>query len=377
MRIIRGATRRVYISIIKPILFTRHPDDVHTGLIQLGKCVQKLPVVFHLPRLWSYQSPKLTQRVFGLDIRNPVGLSAGFDKDIELAPLMSSVGFGFMTGGSITAKECAGNPKPWFHRLPHSRALVVHAGLPNKGVKAVTNRIAHYPERLFRDMPLAVSVAKTNTIQSATDNEAIIDYCESLQVLNSHHVGQWYEINISCPNTYGGEPFTTPARLRKLLDAIDALNIDRPVVIKMPIDKSWKEFRSLLEVIVSHKVDGVAIGNLSHSRQEVDARDGLTQAVKGNISGLPTRRLSTDLIRHTYAAYGNRLIIIGIGGIFSAADAYEKIRAGASLVALVTGMIFEGPQLIGEINAGLEKYLRQDGFSSISDAVGVDVQKSV
>ena len=130
-------------------------------------------------------------------------------------------------------------------------------------------------------------------------------------------------------------------------------------------------------MIVRHDIQGVAIGNLLHDRSTVDERDALDSSIPGNLSGKPTRKVSTELIRQTYAAYGDKLVIIGIGGIFSAHDAYVKIRAGASLVALITGMIFEGPQLIGEINAGLERYLKRDGFATIRDAIGADRKKSV
>lgn len=374
---VRAATKHVYKRVAKPLLFKQHPDGVHRGLVKTAKCVQKTPGVKHLPKLWAYQSSMLEQDVLGIHFKNPVGLSAGFDKNIELAPTIKNVGFGFMTGGSITAEECAGNPKPWFHRLPHSKSLVVHAGLPNAGVAAVARTIQHYQNHLFDTMPLTVSVAKTNSPDTVDDETAIADYCQSLEILEMQGRATWYEVNISCPNTYGGEPFTSPMRLDALLTAIDMLSLSRPVMVKMPINQSWDAFRELLDVIVKHNIQGVAIGNLLHERSSVDERDALDPSILGNLSGKPTRKVSTELIRQTYEIYGDRLVIIGIGGIFSAHDAYVKIRAGASLVALITGMIFEGPQVVGEINAGLEKYLKRDGFTNIREAIGVDHKKSV
>ncbi len=376
-RTVRGATKHAYKRIAKPLLFKQHPDGVHRRLVKVAKITQKTPGIRRLPKLWAYQSPLLEQDLLGIHFKNPVGLSAGFDKNIELAPTIKSVGFGFMTGGSITAENCIGNPKPWFHRLPHSKSLVVHAGLPNSGVDAVAQIIQGYPAGLFDTMPLAVSVAKTNSRQTVDDETAIADYCHSLTVLEAQGKVAWYEVNISCPNTYGGEPFTSPDRLEQLLSAIDRLHLSRPVMLKMPINKAWSEFRELLEVIVKHDVQGVAIGNLLHERKGVDKRDKLDSKIPGNLSGKPTRKVSTELIKYTYAEYGDRLVIIGIGGVFSAYDAYTKIRAGASLVALITGMIFEGPQLIGEINAGLEKYLKRDGFSGVCEAIGADHKKRV
>jgi dihydroorotate dehydrogenase len=244
-------------------------------------------------------------------------------------------------------------------------------------VAAVARTIQNYPRELFDQMPLAVSVAKTNSPETVDDETAIADYCHSLKVLEMQGRATWYEVNISCPNTFGGEPFTSPLRLEKLLESIDALHLTRPVMVKMPINKSWDEFRALLEVIAKHNIRGVAIGNLLHDREGVNGRDQLDPSILGNLSGKPTRKVSTELIRQTYAEFGDRFVIIGIGGIFSAHDAYVKIRAGASLVALITGMIFEGPQVVGEINAGLERYLKKDGFATIHDAIGADHKTSV
>jgi dihydroorotate dehydrogenase (fumarate) len=183
-----------------------------------------------------------------------------------------------------------------------------------------------------------------------------------------------HEINISCPNTYGGEPFTTPELLENLLLAIDDLSLEKPVFVKMPISLEWPDFQSLLDVISRHNIQGVSIGNLLKNRSKAMISDELPDTVKGNLSGLPCREISTELIQKTYEVYGDKLTIIGIGGVFTAQDAYDKIRAGASLVAMVTGVIFEGPQVVGEINRGLVELLRQDGFSNIVEAIGHDIK---
>ena len=374
MKTIRQATRLGYKHVAKPLLFKQHPDDVHHSLVRTAKVVQKVPVIRELPRLWGYRSPFLEQTVLGLRFMNPVGLSAGFNKNIDMASVMRNVGFGFMVGGSVTAEACDGNPKPWFHRLPKSHSLVVYAGLPNQGVERIAQRLTTYPAHTFDNFPLVVSVAKTNSVAAATDKEAILDYCASLKRLDRDGVAPFYEINISCPNTHGGEPFSTPERLEMLLAAIDGLVIHRPVSIKMPIDKPWPEFRALLEVIVKHNVQAVTIGNLRKERKGMKLADSLPNEVKGNLSGAPTREISTRLIHDTYKHYGDKLIVIGVGGIFTAQDAYDKIRAGASLVALITGMIFEGPQVVGDINAGLVALLKRDGYANIAQAIGADVK---
>jgi len=375
MHIVRRVTEWGYRHVAKPIMFHRKPDEVHHGLIRAAKRVQRIPGVRSLPKLWSYQHDMLQTEVAGIAFRNPVGLSAGFDKTIETPPLMKNVGFGWMTGGSVTLGAYEGNERPWFHRLPNSKSLVVNAGLPSEGTAIVAERVRAYPRHLFAGYPLNVSVAKTNSPESVGDEAGVEDYCESLAVFDTLSQVAMLEINISCPNTFGGEPFTTSVRLEKLLKAVDKRALTKPVFIKMPINLSFDEFESLLAVIVRHRVTGVTIGNLMKDRKKVKLQDKLPDEVKGNLSGRPTKDLTTELVRRTYRAHRDKLVVIGVGGIMSAEDAYEKIRAGASLVALITGLIYEGPQLVGDINRGLVRLLKRDGFASIAEAVGVEVQK--
>jgi dihydroorotate dehydrogenase (fumarate) len=287
---------------------------------------------------------------------------------------MNVIGFGFMEGGSVTLEPCKGNPKPWFHRLPATKSLVVHAGLANDGVEAITARLQHYYKlHQLIDFPLNISVAKTNSPHTCSDSEAIADYIGSLRHIRRSAVGNMVTLNISCPNTYGGEPFTTPDRLEQLLAAVDHLHLQQPVFIKMPSHLSWKQFNELLRVIARHHVDGVTIGNLMKDRSRVALKDPLPDHIKGGLSGKPTQKATNALIRKTRQIYGKRFVIIGVGGIFTAEDAYEKIQLGADLVELITGMIFEGPQRIGQINAGLVQLLHQDGYRHISEAVGTKV----
>ena len=372
MRVINVVTAWGYRHVAKPIMFRHKPDAVHRQLIKTAKAIQRIPGVRLLPQLWAYQHEMLRTEVAGIMFRNPVGLSAGFDKAVEMPPLMKRVGFGWMTGGSVTLGSYEGNPKPWFHRLPESKSLVVYAGLPSEGTEVVAARVSTYPRHLFAGFPLNVSVAKTNSQNSVGDEAGVKDYCASLAVFDTLHHVTTLEINISCPNTFGGEPFTTPARLEKLLKGVDDLALHKPVFIKMPINLTLKEFDALLAVIIRHRVQGVTIGNLMKDRSKVKLKDPLPDSVKGNLSGRPTKELTTHLVARTYRKYGDKLIIIGVGGIMSAEDAYEKIRAGASLVALITGLIYEGPELVGDINRGMVKLLKRDGHASVREAVGKD-----
>lgn len=369
-RLASQISQSAYQKVIKPILFRRLPDDVHSKMVHLGRSVQSFRAINKLTSwAWSYRKTDyLSQTVVGLKFNNPVGLSAGLDKNFELPPIVKAIGMGFMEGGSLTLQPCAGNPHPWFHRLPEQHSLVVNAGLPNEGVTAIIQRLRSYPPNLFDDFPLNISVAKTNSKISVGDSAGVADYVGSLRQLAAARLGSIYTLNISCPNTYGGEPFTTPDRLKLLLNAVDRLKLNVPVFIKMPISLSWTEFDKLLREIIKHRVSGVTIGNLSKDRHAVNLPDH----IKGNLSGRPTFELSNQLIRQTYRHYGNRLTIIGVGGIFTADDAYRKIRLGASLVEMITGLIFNGPQTIGQINRGLVELLQRDGLHNISEAIGAD-----
>lgn len=288
--------------------------------------------------------------------------------------MMRSIGFGFMEGGSLTYRACAGNPRPWFHRLPHSKSLVVHAGLANQGVKVVAGRIQSYAPRLLDGFPLNVSVAQTNSKEVANGEDAIRDIAQCLRYVKRSGIGQMITINISCPNTYNGEPFTSPGMLERLLREIDRLRLPQPVFIKMPNHLPWREFNALLEVAERHAVAGLTVSNLAKREAGVHLSDALPDSIKGGLSGKPTWTKSNELIQKTYQHYGDRFTIIGVGGVFSAEDAYTKIRLGATLVELITGMVFEGPQLIGQINRGLAELLARDGYANISEAIGVDAR---
>ncbi len=367
--VIRSTTRGLYKHAVKPLLFRRHPDDVHGDLITLAKITQRIPLVNVMSGIWAYRSPRLRQTLWNMPFDNPLGLAAGLDKNVDMLPTMRRVGFGWMTGGSVTALPCLGNKKPWFQRLPDQQSLIIHAGLPNEGVQRIATRLAGQTG----EYPLCISVAKTNIPETADDEGAIADYVAGFRAVKDLPSVRLLELNISCPNTHGGEPFTTPDRLDALLSAIDALELTKPLLIKMPIDKAWPELSGLLDVITRHNVQGVTIGNLRKDRAGLDIHE---PAIPGGLSGMPTRDISTQLIRQTYQYYGDKLTIVGVGGIFSSEDAYAKIRAGASLLGMITGLIYEGPQTVGEINAGLAALLERDGLANIADAIGLDAKKS-
>lgn len=318
---------------------------------------------------------RLAQTYHCIDFANPIGLSAGFDKNGEIVPTIAALGFGFTEVGSVTAKKCAGNPRPWFYRLPKTGSMVVNAGLANDGSKTIIKRLNQNSSKAIDGFPAILSVAKTNSSKVVSIKAGIADYVTTIKHAKNQNIIKMIELNISCPNAYGGEPFTTPEHLEHLLNAVDRVGITQPIYVKMPVDLSWGAFRNLLDVITRHRVSGVTIANLAKNRDTIALKDYLPDKVPGNLSGKPTLQPSNELIRRTYLSYGDKLTIIGVGGIFSADDAYMKIRLGASLVEVLTGMIFNGPQLAAEINDGLSRLIEHDGYSHVNQIIGIDAKK--
>lgn len=315
--------------------------------------------------MFHYQHPSLHQTVFGYTFSNPLGLAAGFDKDGHLTDIMQEVWFSREEVGSTTAWPYEGNPKPRAVRLIKEQSLIVNYGLKNEGVEKL---ITTLQKKKTHTLLISISIAKTNCPLTASTEEAIDDYGISLQKLETANVSELYTLNISCPNTFGGEPFTDAPRLRQLLSHIQSLRPSKPILIKMPLNLQREAFKELLDCCQEFPmVQGVVIANLNKDRTVL--KTPIDSAVKGNLSGKPTQVLSNELIAKTYAYCGDRLKIIGVGGIFSAEDAYQKIKAGATLLQLITGMIFEGPQLIGSINKGLVRLLHADGYTHISQAI--------
>jgi dihydroorotate dehydrogenase 2 len=332
--------------------------------------------------MWSFQDRALQQEIDGVTYRNPVGLSAGFDKNIQLSPLMGDVGFGFASGGSVTLEPRKGNRRPWFHRLPKTKSVVVYAGMPNYGLETISRYVTKNRSRV-KEMPTVVSVAviankstKDQFGPCVSENLIVKDVKKAVEYIVKHQLASVVEINISCPNA-GKEPFIYPETLDMLLREMDGVERNVPFWIKMPHLYDMQQFDSLLQTIVKHNIQGVTVANLVKDRTMVTIKDPLNDEIRGGLSGEPTREHGLELIRHAYQKYGDRLTIIGVGGIFTAEDAYAKIRAGANLVGLITGLFFEGPQLVGHINRELVTLLKNDGFSHISEAVGVDFKEKL
>ena len=371
----------MYKHIVKPILFLLTPDFTHKLIVFCGRVTQTLPPVrWVICKMWRFKDKSLQQEINGITFHNPVGLSAGFDKNVQLSPLMEDVGFGFASGGSVTLEPRRGNRRPWFHRLPQTKSVVVYAGMPNYGLEKIGNYVESNKPKI-QSMPTVISVAviankstKDKLGPKVSEDYIAKDVKKAINYIIDNRLASIVEINISCPNA-GKEPFIYPETLEILLSEIDSVDRNIPFWIKMPHLYDIDQFDSLLKVIIRHNIQGVTVANLVKDRTKVEIKDSLTDEIRGGLSGEPTRKHSLELIRHTYENYGDKLTVIGVGGVFSTEDAYAKIKAGASLVGLITGLFFEGPQLVGRINRELLKLIKNDGFSSVSEAVGADFRK--
>jgi dihydroorotate dehydrogenase len=366
--LIAGFVGASYRRLVRPVLFLQDPEKIHDRTLKFAVFFGKVaPLRWFTKRTLSYSSPKLEQTILGINFSNPVGLAAGFDKNAQLTDIIPALGFGFIEVGSITAKAGPGNVPPRLVRLKKSKAILVNYGLNNDGAKAISNRLRG---KRFAT-PVGTSIAKTNAKETRTDITGVADYVKGFKEFTD--IGAYYTINVSCPNAYGGQPFHDGKRLNKLLKKLDKIESSKPRLIKISPDLSHSEIDDILEVIKLHKVDGLICSNLTKKRgnpkiSETDVPEW------GGISGKVVEDLANDLIAYVYKKTKGNYVIIGCGGIFSAEDAYKKIRLGASLVQLITGMIYEGPQLAGQINRGLVKLLERDGFSNISEAVGTDIK---
>lgn len=360
--------RNVYRYILRPIYFSIDPEFLHNRFVHIGLALGTFtPTRAFIRWLFHFQHPALQQRIAGIDFPNPIGLAAGFDKDGKLLDILEHVGFGFEEVGSITLKPYEGNPGTRLYRLPKSKGIVVNYGLKNDGVDIIVERLKR---SLSKNFIKGISIAKTNSKETADTTIGIEDYVECLKKVIEKEVGDFYTINISCPNSFGGEPFTTPRELSALLDRLCLLPIKKPLFLKMPSNLAWEEFSKLCDIAVDHNITGVIISNLNKDRSNAAIKEAIPDHIRGSIGGKPVWDISNALISQTHKWYKDKLIIIGVGGIFSAEDAYEKIKRGASLVQLITGMIYEGPQLIGDINRGLVELLKKDGYKNIGEAVG-------
>ena len=313
----------MYEKVLKPILFMFNPENVHNLFVSFGEFAGKTCIGrWKIGLMYNYRGKDISKTVDGIKYRTPFLLSAGFDYNGRLANILPSIGLGGEEIGSVTARPCGGNEKPRLTRLKKSKSILVNKGLKNEGVDRIIERIKRYKRNI--DFVIGVSIARTNDDKSVSVEAGIADYVYSFKRLNEESVGDYYTINISCPNAFGGESFSDPVLLERLLIEIKKNSCSKPIYIKMPINKPWDEFSKLLNVIDKHGLQGVIIGNLNKNYDDLEYRDEAPIEYRGGLSGKPCQKLSTELIKKTKELYGKRFTIIGCGGVMSVETAQEK-----------------------------------------------------
>jgi dihydroorotate dehydrogenase len=365
-RIRNGIFRFIYKGFLKRIFFLIDPEKIHDFMIIVGSYLGRFFVTRKITSfLFNFSNRCLEQRILGITFKNPIGLAAGFDKNAKLLEILPDVGFGFAEIGSITGEPYEGNKKPRLFRLQKTRSLIVNYGLKNDGCEVIAKKL---DGKKFR-IPIAFSIAKTNSPKTVDIDAGVSDYIKAYKYMSP--LGEFHVINISCPNAFGGEPFTDSEKLKKLILRLENVRVAAPILIKLSPDLSHVQIDSILEIALHNGINGVICSNLTKDRKNPNFTNE-SFPIPGGISGKLLENKANDLIKYIYKKTAGQVLIIGCGGVSSAEDAYKKIRLGASLIELITGMIYEGPQLISDINLGLVDLLKRDGFSHISEVIGID-----
>lgn len=356
---------------IRPIIFLLEAERAHNAATSLGVFLGRYRLInYILRKIYCIKDDRLKCTHFGRIFENPVGLSAGFDYEGRLSAILPFIGFGFQSVGTATYKANPGNPKPRLGRLPKSKSILVNKGLRSSGTRNVINQV-----RFTKNYQIGISLGQTNSVELATPDVQLIDVLNNIKEVKDNEDFAYIELNISCPNSHGGESFVDEVMLEKLLFEAGKIRLKRPLAVKFPIEIQWEKARRLIKIMIDYKVEAIIIGNLAKDRSNLAFnKQEVSSAGKGNFSGAPTRELSNNLIKLTYQEFGNRITIIGVGGIMSAEDAYQKIKLGASMVQLITGIVYEGPGLVKKINKGLLELLEKDGYNHISEAIGAGVR---
>lgn len=338
----------MYKSFFRPLLFTLSPESAHHFTTSMFKAVLKVPGMSAIFRnMYKVEDERLKVKLFGLEFPNPVGLAAGFDKQADLYNAFSNLGFGFIEVGTITPKGQEGNPKPRMFRLPDDKGLINRMGFNNDGLDAA---IANLKKR-NTNIIIGGNIGKNKI----TDNkEATKDYEICFEGLYPYV--DYFVVNVSSPNTPGLRELQDKEPLKELLITLMQLNKakikKKPILLKIAPDLLDEQLDDIIEIVLESDIDGVIATNTTISREGLKTKGNIKKEM-GGLSGKPVRERSTEVIRYLAQKSNNAFPIIGVGGINSAEDAIEKLEAGASLVQVYTGFIYEGPGLVKKINKGI------------------------
>jgi dihydroorotate dehydrogenase len=299
----------------------------------------------------------LKSRVAGIDFPSPIGLAAGFDKDAEVAEQMLSLGFGFVEVGTITPRPQEGNPKPRLFRLKDDRAVINRMGFNNAGLPSAFDRLQQCSH--------SHGVIGVNVGANKDSADRIPDYVEGVRAMAP--VASYITINISSPNTPGLRQLQDEGALRELLAAVREVRTKRPVFLKVAPDLEDGDPERIVRAAIDHGIEAIVVSNTTVSRPPLQSRWAGEQ---GGLSGAPLKALALEALRKFRTASGGEMLLIGAGGIATAEDAFERIRAGASLIQLYSAMVYEGPGIARRMAAGVDRLLRREGFASVTAAVG-------
>lgn len=343
----------MYRSLIKPLFFLLSPERAHHLTLFLLKLVLAIPIVNGIfRRQFKIADPRLERKVFGLSFSNPVGLAAGFDKDGKYFRAMSALGFGFIEVGTVTPKGQEGNPLPRLFRLPADEALINRMGFNNEGVQALVDRLKDgKPQGLI----IGGNIGKNKV---TPNEEATTDYILCFEALFPYV--DYFVVNVSSPNTPNLRDLQEKEPLTQLLSILQEKNrakaAPKPILLKIAPDLTDSQLDDIIEIVETTGIAGVIATNTTISREGLQTPvETVTEIGMGGLSGKPVRQRATEVIRYLHQHSGGRITIIGVGGIAGPQDALEKLEAGATLVQVYSGMIYEGPGLIKRINQAILK----------------------
>ncbi len=343
-------------ELAKPLLFRLPAETAHRSVHSLLGAVDGTPVADAMSRFYTVEDDRLTVEAFDQTFPNPVGVAAGFDKNAEIPGALAALGFGFVEVGGVTAVPQDGNPRPRMFRLREDEALINRMGLNNHGAAAVGDRLA----ATDAPVPVGVNVAKSEHV---APEDAPADYRETYEQVADG--GDFFVVNVSCPNSQGFAELQNRDSMAAILGELQDAGA-APLLVKLSPDLPDPAVEDALDLIDELDLDGVVATNTTTDRPA--SLRSPNRAETGGLSGKPIERRATEMVR--FVAERTDVPVVGVGGVATAEDAYRKIRAGASVVQLYTGLIYRGPGIARDINRGLLDLLERDGFDSVEAAVG-------
>ena len=364
-----------------PLLLSAVKSEPETAHRQMLSTLTKLENSRHtawgklaikqLQNSFCLQDNRLQQTLWGLNFPNPFGLAAGFDKDGTAAGIWDSLGFGFAELGAVTLHSQPGNPRPRMFRLPEDKAALNRMGANNLGAAVMADTLQETWQRKPRAIPIGINLCKSKT---APLEEAAADYVGSFKFLQDS--ADYFVVNVSSPNTPGLRSLQATEQLKPILSGLQEANYNnQPIFVKISPDLEWSEIKAIIDLALEYQLAGAIATNTTINKENLNTKKlsetgNLLTTEAGGISGKPVQQRSTEVIRFIYQETNGKLPIIGVGGIFTAEDAWAKIIAGASLLQVYTGFIYQGPWMVKDVLSGILTNLEDRGMNHISEAIG-------